>query len=65
MCEMCGTDEERQRAKKALLSDAERMEDLAARLREYAAGNPKPHTDKVEYITVRARAVMRSLIDWI
>lgn len=66
MCEHCGDDSDSVKARRSHHNDiAQDLELLAKDYREIASGKMKLHTNDTNIVGVRARNLIRELVEWI
>ena len=66
MCEFCAVDpKEREQARKNAEQFALRLESMAESLRAIVHGRIKPHTDAMKTVEYKAKAILRTIIDYI
>jgi hypothetical protein len=64
MCDLCSSyPDERKRAQKTLLAEAENLRRLANKLELIATGHIKPHSHEVGPVTSIARKAIRYLVE--
>mgnify|MGYP001585302937 CR=1 FL=1 len=66
MCDWCGSDEEGRRGREAAGAIADRLRALASNYDGIANRRIRPHSDDTKPVAIRAKALIRQLVeDWL
>jgi len=63
MCNLCGTEEERQNGRKSEGIKADDFQRMANYCRGLATGNIKPHSDDMKPVVLLAKTLLRTLVN--